>query len=235
MSRVWLITDCASGLGRVLAERVLASGDRLAAGAREPALLADLVAAHAERVLPVALTLTDEADVYAAFRAALQTFGRLDVVVNHAAPAPIGAIAALRESDFRDEFETHFFSAVGVAHAAFAVMQEQGWGHIVQLPALASRHGAATMPAQRAAHAALGVFSQALASEAMQSGIRVSFVEMDSIDECISTLLENRDLGAVDFVRSESVRHSACARREKASSRAVSADVVPFPPRPVAA
>ena len=209
MSRVWLITDCASGLGRLLAEAVLACGDRLVAGAREPALLADLVSAHGARVLPVALTQTDEADVYAALGAALQVFGRLDVVVNHAAPDPVGAINAARESDFREAFETHFFSAVGVAHAALAVMQE----HIVQLPAPASRRGMAAMPAQRAAQAALSVFSSALAAEAMQWRIRVSFVEADSVDAWISTLLEDRDLAASDSARSESVRHSASARR----------------------
>lgn len=232
MSRVWLITDCASGLGRALAEAVLARGDRLVAGAREPALLADLVSAHAGRVQPVALVVSDEAAVYAALGAALQVFGRLDVVVNHAATEPVGAFTVLRESDFRDEFETRFFGALGVAHAALALMQEQGWGHIVQLPAPSSSGGSA---AQRAAQAALSVFSDALATEATESGIRASFVEADTVDAWISTLLEDRNLASNDSIRPETVRPTACARREKAGSRAVPADVVPFPPRPVAA
>ncbi|HIH2640758.1 TPA: SDR family NAD(P)-dependent oxidoreductase, partial [Burkholderia cenocepacia] len=53
MSKVWLVTGAARGLGRAISEAVLAAGDRLVAGARDPARLADLAERYGDRLLPV--------------------------------------------------------------------------------------------------------------------------------------------------------------------------------------
>uniref|UniRef100_UPI003F9DC533 SDR family NAD(P)-dependent oxidoreductase n=1 Tax=Pseudomonas sp. TaxID=306 RepID=UPI003F9DC533 len=84
MSKVWLITGSASGLGRNVAEAVLAAGDRLVATAREPQRLDDLVARYGDQVRVVALDVTDAAAAEAAVKVAVDTFGRLDVLVNNA-------------------------------------------------------------------------------------------------------------------------------------------------------
>jgi len=236
MSRVWLITDCAGGLGRELAEVVLEAGDCVVAGTSAPDELADLVAAHGARVLPVVLAATDEASVYAALGAALRTFGRLDVVVNHCAGNADDANARLPEHDLRLAFASRFFGAVSVAHAALALMQEQGAGRIVLLVPSASSSAAASPPAHRAAHAALREYSEALAAEALPSGIRVSCVETGGVDACIRMILENRELATPDAANMEFCLRSGGARRATVSNqRAASTDVLPFPPRPVAA
>jgi len=84
MSKVWLVTGSASGLGRSIAEAVLASGDRLVATARDPRRLEDLVKKYGDQVRAAALDVIDEGAAYAAVRVAVDAFGRLDVVVNNA-------------------------------------------------------------------------------------------------------------------------------------------------------
>src|SRR5215468_2021567 len=84
MSEVWFITGSASGLGRSIAEAVLASGDRLVATARDPSRLEDLVKEYGDQVRAAPLDVADEEAAFAAVAVALDKFGRLDVVVNNA-------------------------------------------------------------------------------------------------------------------------------------------------------
>jgi NAD(P)-dependent dehydrogenase (short-subunit alcohol dehydrogenase family) len=84
MSRVWLITGSSRGLGRALAEAVLAAGRKLVATARNPAQLADLVERHGDQVSAVALDVTNEQAAARSVVLATEAFGRLDVLVNNA-------------------------------------------------------------------------------------------------------------------------------------------------------
>ena len=84
MAKVWLITGSGNGLGREIAEAALAAGDSVVAGARRTEELAPLVAQYDERVKPVTLEVRYEAAAKAAVQLAVNTFGRLDVVVNNA-------------------------------------------------------------------------------------------------------------------------------------------------------
>ena len=84
MSKVWLITGSGNGLGRDIAEAALAAGESVVAGARRTEELAPLVAQYGARVKPVTLEVRDEAAAKAAVQLAVDTFGRLDVLVNNA-------------------------------------------------------------------------------------------------------------------------------------------------------
>jgi NAD(P)-dependent dehydrogenase (short-subunit alcohol dehydrogenase family) len=97
MSRVWLVTGSASGLGRNIAEAVLAAGDRLVATARDPRRLDDLVQKYGDQVRTAALDVTDESAAQAAVQAAVAAFGRLDVVVNNAGYGDIAPFEQLIE------------------------------------------------------------------------------------------------------------------------------------------
>ena len=77
MSKVWLVTGSASGLGRNIAEAVLASGDRLVATARDPRRLEDLVEKYGDQVRTAPLDVADEDAARAAVQVAVDTFGRL--------------------------------------------------------------------------------------------------------------------------------------------------------------
>jgi len=79
MSKVWLVTGSASGLGRNIAEAALESGDRLVATARDTKRLDDLVKKYGDRVRAAPLDVTDESAAQAAVQTAVAAFGRLDV------------------------------------------------------------------------------------------------------------------------------------------------------------
>src|SRR6266853_4102178 len=106
MPRTWLITGSSRGLGRHLAEAVLANGDQLVATARRPAQLAELVERYPGRARAVALDVTDRAQADAAVQAAFNSFGGLDIVVNNAGYATVDSIEDFAEADFRARIET---------------------------------------------------------------------------------------------------------------------------------
>ncbi|WP_327035782.1 oxidoreductase [Micromonospora ureilytica] len=177
MPRVWLITGCSRGLGRALAEAVLADGDHLVATARNPAQLDDLVDRHGDQVRAVALDVNDPAAARAAVRTAVDTFGRLDILVNNAGYADVAAIEDMSEDDFRAQIEANFFGVVNLSRAALPVMREQGRGHIVQISSVGSRVASTGLGAYQSAKWAVSGFSGVLAKEVEAFGIRITTVE----------------------------------------------------------
>ncbi|MEV4219563.1 SDR family NAD(P)-dependent oxidoreductase [Nonomuraea sp. NPDC049725] len=177
MSKVWFITGTSRGLGREFAEAALSRGDRVAAAARDPRSLEALVDAHGDAVLPLALDVTDRAAVFESVRRAQERFGRLDVIVNNAGYAQIGAVEELTERELRDQMETNLFGAVWVVQAALPYLREQRSGHIVQLSSAA---GLIAMPLGGAYHAskwALEGLNEALAGEVAGFGVKVTVIE----------------------------------------------------------
>jgi NAD(P)-dependent dehydrogenase (short-subunit alcohol dehydrogenase family) len=110
----------------------LDAGDQVLATARTPAQLYDLAERYADRVLVVALDVTDAAAVASAFEAAVGRFGRVDVVVNNAGYANVAPVETASEEDFRRQFETNFWGVYNVSKAALPVLKAQGTGTIVQ-------------------------------------------------------------------------------------------------------
>ncbi|MEV1072303.1 oxidoreductase [Micromonospora parva] len=177
MPRVWLITGCSRGLGRALAEAVLADGDHLVATARNPAQLDDLVDRHGDQVRAVALDVNDPAAARAAVGTAVDTFGRLDILVNNAGYADVAAIEDISEDDFRAQIEANFFGVVNLCRAALPTMRGQGRGHIVQISSVGSRVASTGLGAYQSAKWAVSGFSGVLAREVEAFGIRVTSVE----------------------------------------------------------
>ncbi|MEO3795545.1 SDR family NAD(P)-dependent oxidoreductase [Nonomuraea sp. B10E15] len=177
MSKVWFVTGSSRGLGRNFVEAALSRGDKVAATARTTAGLDDLVAAHGEAVLPLELDVTDKAAVFDGVQRAAKHFGRLDVIVNNAGYAQVGAIEELTEQDLRDQLETNLFGAVWVIQAALPYLREQGSGHIIQLSSAA---GLLAMPlgaAYCASKWALEAVNESLAQEVAEFGIKVTVIE----------------------------------------------------------
>lgn len=177
MSKTWFITGSSRGLGRSFAEAALARGDQVVATARSTDSLDALVAEHGDAVLPLALDVTDKAAVLETVRRAVRHFGRLDVVVNNAGYAQVGAIEELTERELRDQLETNVFGALWVIQAVLPVLREQGSGHIVQMSSAA---GLVAMPLGGAYHASkwsLEALNESLAQEVAPFGIKVTVVE----------------------------------------------------------
>jgi NAD(P)-dependent dehydrogenase (short-subunit alcohol dehydrogenase family) len=177
MSKVWFITGTSKGFGRVWAEAALARGDRVAATARDPRTLEPLVAEYGDDVLALALDVTDKAAVDAAVARAHAHFGRLDVVVNNAGYGLFGTIEEVGERAARDQIETNLFGALWVTKAALPILREQGSGHIVQVSSIGGVNAFPTVGLYHASKWGLEGFTQSLAQEVADFGIKVTIVE----------------------------------------------------------
>lgn len=175
---IWFITGSSRGFGRSLVLAALEAGDSVVATARRPEQLSDLGEKYGDRVFPVALDVTDAAAARAAIEAAVNRFGRIDVIVNNAGYANIAPIETAPEEDFRRQFDTNFWGVYNVSKAALPVLRKQGSGTIVQFSSIGGRvGGTAGLGSYQAAKFAVDGFTRVLASETAPFGIRHLVIE----------------------------------------------------------
>ncbi|MCP2085885.1 UNVERIFIED_ORG: NAD(P)-dependent dehydrogenase (short-subunit alcohol dehydrogenase family) [Paraburkholderia sediminicola] len=177
MSKVWLVTGSARGLGRDIVETALRAGERVVATARDPRQLADLVTRYGEQVRAVALDVTDPAAARAAVQAAVDAFGRLDVVVNNAGFGHLAPFEQTTEDDFRAQIDTNFYGVVNVTRAALPVLRKQRSGHVIQISSVGGRVGIAGLSAYQAAKWAVGGFTEVISQELAPFGVHVTALE----------------------------------------------------------
>lgn len=177
MPKVWFITGSSRGLGRQLAEEVLANGDKLIATARNTNQLQDLVERYGSQVHPVSLDVTKIEEVKTAVSTAFDVFGKLDVVVNNAGYGNISAIEETSDEDFRAQIETNLWGVIHVSKAVLPFMIKQGFGHIIQISSVGGRTGAPGLGAYQTAKWAVEGFSEVLSREIAPLGIKVTIVE----------------------------------------------------------
>src|SRR5438105_14166215 len=177
MSKAWLVTGSASGLGRNIAEAVLASGDRLVATARDPRRLEDLVKKYGDQMRTAPLDVTDEREAYAAVQAAVDAFWRLDVVVNNAGYAEIAPFEQLSAERFKAVVDTNFYGVVNVCRVAIPIMRKQKSGCILQISSVGGRLARPGSSPYHAAKWAVGGFTESLAQELAPFGVKVCALE----------------------------------------------------------
>jgi len=175
--KVWFITGTSKGFGRIWAEAALKRGDKVVATARNPSSLDELVARYGSSVLALGLDVTDQAAVEAAVKRAQAHFGRLDVVVNNAGFGLFGTIEEVTATQARAQMETNFFGALWVTKAALPYLREQRSGHIIQVSSIGGVQAFPTLGLYHASKWALEGFSQSLAAEVQDFGIKVTLVE----------------------------------------------------------
>ena len=178
MQQTWLITGSSRGFGRALVQAALDAGDSVVATARRPEQLSEFTQRYGDRVLPVALDVTDASAVRAAVAAGVERFGRLDVVVNNAGYANLAPIETADEGDFRAQFETNFWGVYHVSRAVIPQLRAQGGGTIVQFSSVGGRVGGSPgIASYQAAKFAVDGFSRVLAVETAPFGVTVMVVE----------------------------------------------------------
>jgi NAD(P)-dependent dehydrogenase (short-subunit alcohol dehydrogenase family) len=173
----WLITGCSTGLGRSLAEAVIAANRNAVVTARDAAKVADLAEGKPDRVLALPLDVTDPSQVSAVVSEGEERFGGIDVLVNNAGYGYRAAVEEGDDPDIRTLFETHFFGAVAMIKAVLPGMRARRSGAIVNISTI----GVQIMPAgsgyYAASKAALEGVSGALRGELEPLGISVIVVE----------------------------------------------------------
>lgn len=173
----WLITGGSTGLGRALTEAVIAAGHNAVVTARDARKIADLAEGNTDRVLPLALDVTDPGQVTSTVSQAEAKFGGIDVLVNNAGYGYRAAVEEGDDADVRTLFETHFFGPVAMIKAVLPGMRARRSGAIVNISTI----GVQIMPMgsgyYAASKAALEGMSGALHAEVKPLGISVTVVE----------------------------------------------------------
>ena len=173
--RNWLITGCSTGLGRALAEVLIAKGARVFATARKPEELSDLVAGH-DNARALKLDVTVPADITAA-AAQAEKAGGVDVLVNNAGYGYLTAIEEGDEQGYRAQFETNVFGLIAMTKAVLPAMRKRGSGHIINIASVGGLVGNPGSGYYAATKFAVVGFSEALSKEVAPFGIKVTVVE----------------------------------------------------------
>jgi NAD(P)-dependent dehydrogenase (short-subunit alcohol dehydrogenase family) len=174
-SRIWFITGASSGFGREIAAAALGRGDRVVAAARNVSRLAGLDGG--DRVLAVALDVTDAGQRERAIGEALDRFGRIDVLVNNAGRTQVGAVEETTEDELRDLFELHFFAPAALTRLVIPHMRANGGGAIVQMSSVGGQVTYPGFGAYCATKFALEGLTETLRDEVAPFGIRTLIVE----------------------------------------------------------
>ncbi|MBK8175932.1 MAG: SDR family NAD(P)-dependent oxidoreductase [Rhodospirillales bacterium] len=174
-SRVWFITGCSTGFGRVLAEEVLGRGERAIVTARNPASLAGFAEAAGARV--AALDVTQPEQIARAVGDAEAVFGRIDVLVNNAGYGYLSAVEEGEDDEVRAMFETNVFGLAAMTRAVLPGMRARRSGHIVNISSMGGLVGFAGIGYYNATKFAVEGLSEALAMETAPLGIKVTIVE----------------------------------------------------------
>jgi NAD(P)-dependent dehydrogenase (short-subunit alcohol dehydrogenase family) len=171
---VWFITGCSTGFGRALAERVLARGWRAVVTARDEERVADLAS---DRALAVSLDVTDQAQIDAAVAAALERFGRIDVLVNNAGYGYQASIEEGDDAEIRAQFDANVFGLFALTRAILPTMRAQAAGHVINVTSVAGLVGFPGSGYYAASKHAVEGFTDSLAAEGGPLGIRATCVE----------------------------------------------------------
>src|SRR3954469_1429601 len=174
--KVWFVTGAGRGMGVDIAQKALAAGHAVVATGRDPDKVARAVGAS-DDLLTVKLDVTDAGDAQSAVKAAIDRFGRIDVLVNNAGNFYAGFFEELSPEDFRAQVETNLFGPLNVTRAVLPVMRTQRRGLVVTVSSTAGVTGQAFVSAYAAAKFGVEGWMESLTPEVALFGIRTMLVD----------------------------------------------------------
>jgi NAD(P)-dependent dehydrogenase (short-subunit alcohol dehydrogenase family) len=174
--KIWFITGAGRGMGVDIARAALAAGHAVVATGRNTERVSAALGAHDDLVV-VKLDVTSLDDAEAAARAAVDRFGRIDVLVNNAGNFYAGFFEEISRQDFRSQIETTLFGPITVTRAVLPVMRAQRSGLIVAISSTAGIVGQEFCTAYAAAKFGVEGFIESLTGEVEPFGIRTMLVE----------------------------------------------------------
>jgi NAD(P)-dependent dehydrogenase (short-subunit alcohol dehydrogenase family) len=175
-TKVVLVTGAGRGMGVDIARAALDAGHRVVATARNAEKVTRVLGEH-EDLLTVALDVTDPASVQTAVDAAVERFGRIDVLVNNAGNFYAGFFEEISPEDFRAQVDTNLFGPLNVTRAVLPVMRAQRSGLVVTISSTAGLIGQESCTAYAASKFALEGFMESLTPEVAPYGIHTMVVE----------------------------------------------------------
>lgn len=175
--KTWFITGASRGLGTAIARAALEAGHTVVAAARNLDTLTEALGGPNERLLPVALDVTDAAAAERAVQEAVARFGRIDVLVNNAGYGQFGAFEEVSPEEVQRQFAVNVFGLMHVTRAVLPTLRRQQRGHIFNLSSIGGIQGGDRYPLYAASKFAVEGFSESLSAELAPFGISVTVVE----------------------------------------------------------
>jgi NAD(P)-dependent dehydrogenase (short-subunit alcohol dehydrogenase family) len=176
-TKTWIITGATSGIGRALTEVALTAGENVVGTARRLGRFDALRDRFPERLLPVEHDVRDTDRAGEVVEAAIERFGRIDVLVNNAGVGQVGAAEEVSDAELRDMLAQHLFGPAALTRAVLPGFRAQRAGAIVQMSSQGGRISFPAVGSYTAAKFALEGWSEALAGEVAPFGVRVLIVE----------------------------------------------------------
>lgn len=174
--RVWLITGASRGIGARIAEAALARGDAVVATSRSAQSVTQRLGTH-DALLAVSLDVTDEAQARQAVGAALERFGRIDVLVNNAGYGLLGAVEEATADEVRSLYDTNVFGLLNVTRAVLPTLRAQRAGHVINISSLGGVQSSAGFGVYCSTKFAVEGLTEALHAELAPLGIHATVVE----------------------------------------------------------
>lgn len=177
-SKVWYVTGASRGLGLYLVKKLLDKGYRVAATSRNAQALSEAVGViDSDRFLSLAVDLNNMDSIDESFQQTMKVFGQIDVLVNNAGYGVTGAIEEISELDIQHIFNVNVLAFIDVTKSVLPIMRRQGSGNIINIGSIAGISGAPGWSVYAATKAAIAAFSEVLALEVQEFGIKVTVVE----------------------------------------------------------
>jgi NAD(P)-dependent dehydrogenase (short-subunit alcohol dehydrogenase family) len=172
----WFVTGASRGIGAEIARAALKGGNNVAVAVRNPDRIPDDLRTH-DNVLPVALDVTDNDSIPTAVNAAVERFGRIDVLVNNAGRGLLGALEEITDAEARSLFDLNVFGLINVTRAVLPHMRKQGSGKLVHLGSRSGFEGEPGVSLYCASKFAVAGISEALSVEMAPFNIQSMVVE----------------------------------------------------------
>jgi NAD(P)-dependent dehydrogenase (short-subunit alcohol dehydrogenase family) len=173
--KIWFITGAGRGMGVDIAKAALAAGNAVVATGRNPHAVAEAVGA-ADDLLAVKLDVTSPADAEAAVQAAVDRFGRIDVLVNNAGNFEAGYFEELTPEQIARQLAATLVGPMNVTRAVLPVMRKQRSGHVVTISSSAGFTGVEFGSAYAASKWGVEGWMESLAPEVEPFGIHTTIV-----------------------------------------------------------
>ncbi|CDR13181.1 oxidoreductase [Streptomyces iranensis] len=175
--KAWFITGASRGFGLEIARQALERGDSVVATARDPRTVEKALAEGGDRLLALPLDVTDEQQVRQAADAAVDRFGRIDVLVNNAGRGLLGAVEEASDDEAQAVFGTNVFGLLSVTRAVLPVMRHQRSGRVLNISSVGGFTVGAGWGVYGATKFAVEGLSEAMRAELAPLGIAVTVVE----------------------------------------------------------
>jgi NAD(P)-dependent dehydrogenase (short-subunit alcohol dehydrogenase family) len=239
--KVWFVTGASKGLGLTLVKKILDNGYRVAATSRNAEVLISEVGSSSPDFLPLQVDLLNEQSISAAIDEVINTFGRIDIIVNNAGYGQLGTLEELTDKEARQNFDVNVFGSLNVIRKTMPHLRRQRSGHIFNISSIAGfSAGFPGWGIYCATKFAVAGFTEALAAEGEAFGIkatvvypgyfRTNFLSKDSLNLPDSQIEDYKEARELQRIHLEEIKGNQPGDPEKAAAALIEVAASEHPP-----